>query len=83
MVSTASRAWVEVLRISRNPIKRGRTLAGVGGECLILDFGPLRPAPAHSQMSLHDGLNFRLRGGIGCWIVGRCEWGKGVKGLGG
>ena len=26
--------------------------------------GPLRPAPAHSQMSLRDGMNVRLRGGI-------------------
>jgi len=26
--------------------------------------GPLRPAPAHSQMSLRDGVNVRLRGGI-------------------
>ena len=34
MVSMASRAWVEVLRISRNPIKRGRTLADLwsGGQ---------------------------------------------------
>jgi hypothetical protein len=30
MVSTASRAWVEVFRISRNPIKRGRTFADLG-----------------------------------------------------
>ena len=35
---------------------------GVGIQ--ILDFGPLEPAPANSQMSLHDGLNVRLRGGI-------------------
>jgi hypothetical protein len=40
---------------------------------MIFDFWPLEPAPAHSQMSLRDGLNVRLRGGIGCWIVGRCE----------
>jgi hypothetical protein len=40
IVSTASRAWVEVLRISRNPIKRGRTLVGVGG-ILILNVGLL------------------------------------------
>ena len=26
--------------------------------------GPLKPTPAHSQMSLRDGMNFRLRGGI-------------------
>jgi len=29
MVSTASRAWVEVFFITRNPIKRGRTFAGL------------------------------------------------------
>ena len=26
--------------------------------------GPLKPTPAHSQMSLRDGINVRLRGGI-------------------
>ena len=26
--------------------------------------GPLRPTPAHSQMSLRDGIDVRLRGGI-------------------
>ena len=30
MVSTASRAWVEVFFITRNPIKRGRTMADLG-----------------------------------------------------
>ena len=29
MASMASRAWVEVFFITRNPIKRGRTMAGV------------------------------------------------------
>ena len=28
------------------------------------ELGPLRPAPAHSQMSLRDGIDVRLRGGI-------------------
>ena len=26
--------------------------------------GPLRPTPAHSRMSLRDGVNVRFRGGI-------------------
>ena len=29
------------------------------------ELGPLRPTPAHSQMSLRDGIDVRLRGGIG------------------
>ena len=28
------------------------------------ELGPLRPTPAHSQMSLRDGMDVRLRGGI-------------------
>ena len=30
----------------------------------LAEIGPLRPAPAHSQMSLRDGIDVRLRGGI-------------------
>ena len=26
--------------------------------------GPLKPTPAHSQMSIRNGMNIRLRGGI-------------------
>ena len=29
-----------------------------------MKIGPLRPAPAHSQVSLRDGFFFRFRGGI-------------------
>ena len=28
------------------------------------ELGPLEPAPAYSQMSLRDGIDVRLRGGI-------------------
>ena len=31
----------------------------------LAELGPLRPAPAHSQMSLREGIDVRLRGGIG------------------
>ena len=30
----------------------------------LAELGPLRPTPAHSQMSLRDGMYVRLRGGI-------------------
>ena len=30
----------------------------------LAEIGPLRPAPAHSQMSLREVINVRLRGGI-------------------
>ena len=30
----------------------------------LAQIGPLRPAPAHSRMSLRDGIDVRLRGGI-------------------
>ena len=29
-----------------------------------MELGPLGPAPAHSGLSFHDGLDVRLRGGI-------------------
>ena len=29
-----------------------------------MELGPLGPAPAHSGLSLHDGMDVRLRGGI-------------------
>ena len=43
----------------------------------VAGLGPLRPAPAHSQMSLREGINVRLRGGIhrapdaGGWECGK------------
>jgi len=30
----------------------------------LAEIGPLRPTPAHLQMSLRDGIDVRLRGGI-------------------
>jgi hypothetical protein len=30
----------------------------------LAELGPLRPTPAHSQVSLRDGMYVRLRGGI-------------------
>ena len=29
-----------------------------------MELGPLGPAPAHSGLSVHDGVDVRLRGGI-------------------
>jgi hypothetical protein len=34
------------------------------GVVLRTGIGPLRPAPAHSQMSLRDGIDVRFREGI-------------------
>jgi len=36
--------------------------------------GPLGPAPAHSQMSLRDGIDVRLRGGIGPLGPAPADW---------
>ena len=36
--------------------------------------GPIKPAPAQSQMSLRDGMNVRLRGGIGPLRTALAHW---------
>ena len=39
--------------------------------CWGLVIGPLSPAPAHPDIPLRGGMNFRLRGGIGYWLLVR------------
>ena len=51
-----------------------------------MELGPLGPAPAHSGLSFHDGMDVRLRGGIrragerGSWGFGD-DGGDGAAGV--
>ena len=46
-----------------------------------MELGPLRPAPAHSGLSFHDGMDVRLRGGIRR-AGEKSSWGGGEGGEG-
>ena len=46
-----------------------------------MELGPLGPAPAHSGLSFHDGLDVRLRGGIRR-AGEKSSWGGGEGGEG-
>jgi len=46
-----------------------------------MELGPLGPAPAHSGLSFHDGMDVRLRGGIRR-AEERSSWGGGEGGEG-
>ena len=46
-----------------------------------MELGPLGPAPAHSGLSFHDGVDVRLRGGIRR-AGGKSSWGGGEGGEG-
>jgi hypothetical protein len=48
-----------------NRLYRVGRRACVPTELKTVDFGPLRPAPAHPIQSLRDGGDYRWRGGIG------------------
>jgi len=76
-------------RVGVEPLRseRGDWLFGMGYWFVALlrpacaGLGPLRPTPAHSQMSLRDGMDVRLRGGIQrAPATGGWEWGSRIRG---
>jgi len=75
--------------LTQRPLRseRGDWLFGMGYWFVALlrpacaGLGPLRPTPAHSQMSLRDGMDVRLRGGIQrAPATGGWEWGSRIRG---